>query len=151
MAIIDLTKLLVVQIFNEKVNHFFINCKDCFSLLFAFLFFGNFRIHIFSNRTIDNIDRFIFLRNKLRIPANEEVIPIQIRSTDHRSNRNVSFLGKDNTVYIVKKEILIIFIFTFEPCLSHLIRYASHLSHISWMQAGISCDNHITFNMLFLR
>ena len=142
MTVINLSQLLVIEILNEKMHHFFVLFINIF-IRFIFLHF------FFLVGSIDQIELFHFLRNKLPIPTDEEVITVKVRSTNLCSYRVFSFLWKDNTVYILWVVVWFASVLKSSPCLQ--LGYASHFSDISWMETGISGDDDIPLNIFLSR
>jgi hypothetical protein len=111
-------------------------------------FFYNLSFHLFFLYwSINQIDCFHFLWNKLTIPRNEKVIAIKIRTTNLGSYRDLSFFRKDNTIYKFTKNIF--FSSSLKSNASFSLRNAHHFSDISWMKTWISSNDDFSLHMFF--
>lgn len=140
MTVVDLTQFLIVQIFDEEVDHFVILLGQNFD----WLIFFDFR---FSERVVNQVNLCCLFGDQFSIPTNKEVISVKIRTANLSSYRDVSFFGENNTVDKMSK--LIFFTSILKSTSRIKFRDTDHFSDISRMKTRISSDDNFSLDMFF--
>jgi hypothetical protein len=92
MAVVDLSQFLIVEVLNEEVDHFFILFLDGLDLVFLLDF-------LLVLRSIDDVDLIDLLRHQFPIPADEEVITVEVGTADLGRDWDIARFREDDAVY----------------------------------------------------
>ena len=130
MTVVDLAKFFIIDVFKEEVHH----------LLVHFLLFldDNWFLLVVSCWSVDcfYLTDFSVFRNQSLVPADEEVVTVQVRTADLRGKRNFAFFWENDAV----QELLELVVHTqfLESGLNLLLTYTLDPSNVCWIEAWIS-------------
>lgn len=130
------THFVVVLTLNEKVQHLFIPRSSPFSL--------NERHLIKDDKRIKS-----FRRNYSFVPAQKELITIQVRPTDFHCQRDFPLLGKYYHINQILKQLFILALLL-QSLPNLIIRNTCHYSNISRVQAWVLSEDAFTSYILSL-
>lgn len=142
VAVVDLPQFLVVDVLEEELHHLPVH-------LLLFLSHLSFAL-VLGLGTVDNIRQthVLFFGHQGLIPANEEVIPVEVGTTDLCSQRDLALLREYHAVQQFDE--LVGHLFALESALYLFLAYALDNPDVGWVKARIPSDECILFDNLEL-